>query len=84
MPHLKCQPCRARFSAADALPGARCTSCGTILQPVESLEELVGFRWQSGRDDLRRIDVGWDDDGWSEIAQAVALPPPDPDGGYVG
>jgi hypothetical protein len=46
MPHLKCDACRARVRhASDAtdLP-ARCPLCGSPLEPVAALSEIVGYR----------------------------------------
>ena len=47
MPHLKCAGCKARLyspaSSADPV-GDVCPDCGCLLEPVEELAELVGFR----------------------------------------
>jgi hypothetical protein len=47
MPHLKCVACKARLysasSPADRV-GAVCPSCGSLLEPVRELAEIVGFR----------------------------------------
>ena len=47
MPHYKCAACKARIHvsgrAADPL-GDRCPECGSLLEPVGELAELIGFR----------------------------------------
>ena len=47
MPHFKCVPCRIRLrcvaSSADPI-GVLCPECGTLLEPVRSVSEVVGFR----------------------------------------
>ena len=47
MHHYKCAACRARLhvsgSPAEQVPG-RCPECGSLLEPVADLAELVGFR----------------------------------------
>jgi hypothetical protein len=47
VPYLKCVPCRIRVSATGALkdlaPGA-CPGCGSALEPVAELIEVMGFR----------------------------------------
>jgi hypothetical protein len=47
MPHFKCVACRARLyseaSPADAV-GDLCPGCGSLLEPVGELAEIVGFR----------------------------------------
>jgi hypothetical protein len=47
MPHYKCEACRARLhvSAKSAeLVGDACPACGSLLEPVTELAQLVGFR----------------------------------------
>jgi hypothetical protein len=47
MPHFKCLACKARlYSAAgpDDLVGDLCPGCGSLLEPVGELAEIVGFR----------------------------------------
>jgi hypothetical protein len=47
MPHFKCVPCKTRlYSAASApdLVGDLCPVCGSLLEPVGDLAEIVGFR----------------------------------------
>ena len=47
MPHYKCVPCRARLR--DSYPATAalrdlCPRCGSLLEPVSDLAEVVGFR----------------------------------------
>ena len=47
MPHFKCVACKTRlYSAADRddLVGDLCPGCGSLLEPVGELAEIVGFR----------------------------------------
>jgi hypothetical protein len=47
MPHYKCLPCKTRlYSAASPtdLVGDLCPECGSPLEPVGELAEVVGFR----------------------------------------
>jgi len=46
MPHLKCEPCRTRLYRAGTRDqvGDLCPVCGSLLEPVGELAELVGFR----------------------------------------
>ncbi len=47
MPHFKCVACRTRlYSAAgpDDLVGDLCPGCGSLLEPVGELSEVVGFQ----------------------------------------
>ena len=47
MPHFKCEACRIRLYGAAGpadLVGDLCPSCGSLLEPVGALEEVVGFR----------------------------------------
>jgi hypothetical protein len=46
MPHLKCEPCRNRLYSAGSgdRVGDLCPGCGSLLEPVGELAELVGFR----------------------------------------
>ena len=53
MPHFKCVACRTRlYSAAgpDDLVGDLCPGCGSLLEPVGELAEIVGFRAIKQRD----------------------------------
>src|SRR2546428_11715317 len=47
MPHLKCLPCKTRLysteSQADPI-GHLCPVCGSLLEPVGDLGEIVGYR----------------------------------------
>ena len=54
MPHFKCVACKTRlYSAANPsdLVGDLCPECGTLLEPVSELAEIVGFRAIKPRDD---------------------------------
>jgi hypothetical protein len=46
MPHLKCESCRSRLDEAGSGDevGDLCPRCGSLLEPVGQLAELVGFR----------------------------------------
>ena len=46
MPHLKCEPCRNRLYRAGSgdQVGDLCPACGSLLEPVGQLAEIVGFR----------------------------------------
>jgi Zn-finger nucleic acid-binding protein len=47
MPHLKCVACRTRLSStasSDVQVGDLCPGCGSLLEPVGELAEVVGFR----------------------------------------
>jgi hypothetical protein len=47
MPHFKCVACKTRlYSAAGPvdLVGDLCPGCGSLLEPVGQLAEVVGFR----------------------------------------
>jgi hypothetical protein len=47
MPHFKCVACKTRlYSAAGPadLVGDLCPGCGSLLEPVGELAEVVGFR----------------------------------------
>ena len=46
MPHLKCKPCGTRLYTAGSgdQVGDLCPGCGSLLEPVGELAELVGFR----------------------------------------
>jgi len=57
MPHFKCVACKTRlYSAAgpDDLVGDLCPDCGSLLEPVGELAEIVGFR--SIRDRYSSVD----------------------------
>ena len=71
MPHSKCVDCKIRLYSAGApaeMVGELCPGCGGLLEPVGSLVEVVGFRRVTRRPDVQELGV----------AQAVALPRPDP------
>lgn len=47
MPHYKCEACKTRLYNAGTptgLVGDLCPGCGSLLEPVEKLAEVVGFR----------------------------------------
>ena len=47
MPHYKCSTCRTRLrvsGAVDGRVGDLCPECGSLLEPVGDLAEIVGFR----------------------------------------
>jgi hypothetical protein len=93
MPHFKCEACRVRLYSgpgpSDAV-GDLCPSCGSLLEPVGTLEEVVGFRSiaprasapAAGTDgspllaDTRLDAERWLDDGGSFDFEALALPAP--------
>ena len=53
MPHFKCVACRTRLYSApgpDDLVGDLCPGCGSLLEPVGELAEIVGFRAIKHRD----------------------------------
>ncbi len=70
MPHSKCVACKTRLFSPGGpaeLVGELCPVCGTLLEPVGSLAEVVGFRRIERR---ARAPV--------DAAQAAALPRPGP------
>jgi len=59
MPHFKCLPCETRLCSAQSQAdpiGHLCPICGSLLEPVGDLAEIVGYRlletrgsmWHSG------------------------------------
>jgi hypothetical protein len=53
MPHFKCVACKTRLYNAAGPPdlvGDLCPECGSLLEPVGTLSELVGFRSIRSRD----------------------------------
>lgn len=47
MPHFKCVGCRIRLHSAGRpadLVGDLCPGCGSLLEPVKELTEIVGFQ----------------------------------------
>jgi hypothetical protein len=53
MPHFKCVACKTRLYSAvrpDDLVGDLCPDCGSLLEPVGELAEIVGFRSIRDRD----------------------------------
>lgn len=86
MPHLKCEACRVRLhspqSPIDGV-GELCPACGSLLEPVSRVSELVGLRlirWEPSEDEAER-------DAWRALgdypvslpeAVAQVLPRPEP------
>ena len=69
MPHLKCVVCKIRLFSPGApaeMVGELCPSCGSLLEPVGTLVEVIGFRRAGLREDMLEADV----------AQEAALPRP--------
>lgn len=52
MPHYKCMTCMTRLRTVGGHPGS-CERCGTVVEPVGGLPELVGFRLVAPRRDER-------------------------------
>ena len=50
MPHFKCVPCNMRLHGPADPVGVLCPGCGSLLEPVGELSELVGFRSIKSRD----------------------------------
>jgi hypothetical protein len=53
MPHFKCEACKARLDGSGRsveLVGDLCPECGSPLEPVTELTQLVGFRSITSRD----------------------------------
>jgi hypothetical protein len=53
MPHYKCVACKTRLYYSGSPPelvGDLCPECGSLLEPVAALAEVVGFRSIKSRD----------------------------------
>jgi hypothetical protein len=50
MPHYKCVTCTTRLMTAGGSPGT-CEGCGSVLEPVGGLSEIVGYRLVQSRGD---------------------------------
>lgn len=50
MPHYKCVTCTTRLMAAGGPPGS-CDGCGSVLETVAGLSEIVGYRLVRPRGD---------------------------------
>ena len=53
MPHYKCEGCKMRLYSAAGLSdlvGDLCPGCGSLLEPVGELAEIVGFQSIKARD----------------------------------
>ena len=46
MPHFKCEACRTRLRAAgpDDQVGYLCPGCGSLLEPVGKIADVLGYR----------------------------------------
>jgi hypothetical protein len=67
MPHFKCVGCRTRLYSASARVdpvGDLCPGCGSLLEPVGALTEIVGFQ---------AIKQSAPDEGRQALAKAIAL-----------
>ena len=77
MPHSKCVACKTRLYSPGApadMVGELCPECGALLEPVGALEEIVGFRRITRREDTV-------EGGSTALAQAVARRLRGPDSG---
>ena len=71
MPHFKCEGCRTRLYSAAAradLVDDLCSGCGSPLEPVGELAEIVGFQ------SVKRVNDPFDSE--LAMADAIALTPP--------
>ncbi len=76
MPHFKCVACKTRLHSPAGPARDLCPGCGSPLEPVGDLAEIVGFQSIAPSD---RLDAeSWLDDGDSfspeALAEAMALP----------
>jgi hypothetical protein len=87
MPHLKCVVCRIRVRGYQSPTGEvdeLCPVCGSLLEPVQHLSELLGLqerKWEDNSERAADDDASrWFDDGGSvspeAVAKALALPTP--------
>lgn len=78
MPHLKCTACGIRLHSRGSTAGGvgeLCPACGSLLEPVVKLSELVGLQvFHRDPDESEpEADAGrWLDDGGSFFPEAVA------------
>jgi hypothetical protein len=59
MVYFKCLACRTRLAGVGSPPdliGDLCPICGSLLEPVDALGEVVGFRSIEARDNATRSD----------------------------
>ncbi len=81
MPHYKCDACRIRLhppvDRSDRVSDL-CPECGSLLDPIADLAQLVGFRLIAVPDRADPVDTPapWLDDD-EPRGGAVALPPPE-------
>lgn len=76
MPHYRCVPCQTRLHdrGAPRPDGPLCPDCGSPLEPVSALTQLVGLQSVTP-------DVGadrWLDDDGGLLAEAIAVALPHP------
>ena len=86
MYHLKCDVCRIRVRSQQRQAGEvgeLCPGCGSLLEPVQRLSELLGLqerRWEDTDEFAAGPDAShWLDDGGYVTPEAVAkalAPPP--------
>jgi len=87
MSHLKCVVCRIRVRGYQPPTGEAhelCPVCGSLLEPVQHLSELLGLqerKWEDNDELASDPDASrWLDDGGSvspeAVAKALALPTP--------
>ena len=89
MHHLKCVVCRIRVRAQQEPAGGvgeLCPVCGSLLEPVHNLAELVGLQ-ERRREEADGAEEGFDASGWLDdggsvtpeaVAMALSLPAPRP------
>jgi hypothetical protein len=68
MPHLKCLACRTRLQSTQSpadLIGDLCPACGSLMEPVGDLGEIVGYRVIESLD-------SWSDSGESRAGRLIA------------
>ena len=73
MPHYKCEGCRTRLYSAGVpadLVGDLCPRCGSLLEPVGDIAEIVGFQ------SIQQRDSAADDSPRRTLAAAIALRKP--------
>ncbi|MGZ4304912.1 MAG: hypothetical protein ACXVSL_08580 [Solirubrobacteraceae bacterium] len=81
MPHYKCDACRIRLhppeSRVDRISDL-CPECGSPLDPIADLAQLIGFRLIASQRDADRAAAFTDClDPDEPKAAAIALPPPE-------
>jgi hypothetical protein len=77
VPHFKCVACKTRLhrtAGPGELVGDLCPGCGSPLEPVGELAEIVGFQTVKPRDGAAETELDaerWLDDGGSFSPEAV-------------